>query len=613
MSGFFLEGPAPPAKSGTGEGGSGGGNWNLPPARYALPLGEIVVGRDSVRDASPANCNKLRIGIDKREEGVSRSQAIVQVCPLEGRLQVTHKQGAINGIRIIRWKRSSGLTSAQRTELRVGAPGAARSLRAGEMLQAGQQSFLYPGDTLQLDGFRAPSSSTCSFLLHPLPVGWSAPPARSGSINSQSGAASPRATTTPTSASKKTGGGGGGGGGASSAGVARDNSRAAAAKGARGVSTPQGKKNNKKSSPTPVVRRAAAATTPKGGAAATAAAATAAAAAAGSRAGGAPSTPTPSPLLQQQQQPPPRPRAGSAGKPRPAASGGGGGGGGGKSPAVSSATSAVRVPPAAGAASAGARGASSTPGGVDEATVKKKLAMSLSAAGRSGSTGGASGGASARGSAAGVTTPLSTAGRLLDCRTSPAKTPPTSSSGGAATKRPHAAVAAVAAAPPPPRGAAAPHTPIRSPARVDKGGSASAGSSKRLKRCDGADSGVGGGASASPAAGGRTDQTSSVTAAPESTRPDAPQVDITPRDRASQASSAEGSGAGAGAGGGGGATAGDSAAGRDLWSKGDLVVLKARTSKGMNKLGGVARVLEVFEDGTYLVKLSLGECFFFGG
>lgn len=68
-------------------------------------------------------------------QGVSRSQAIVQVCPLEGRLQVTHKQGAINGIRIIRWKGSSGLTSAQRSELRVGAPGAARSLRAGEMLQ----------------------------------------------------------------------------------------------------------------------------------------------------------------------------------------------------------------------------------------------------------------------------------------------------------------------------------------------------------------------------------------------------------------------------------------------------------------------------------------------
>ncbi|CAB1121015.1 unnamed protein product [Ectocarpus sp. CCAP 1310/34] len=624
MSGFYLEGPAPPAKSGTGEGG-GGGNWNLPPARYALPLGEIVVGRDSVRDASPANCNKLRIGIDKREE----------VCPLEGRLQVTHKQGAINGIRIIRWKGSPGLTSAQRAELRIGAPGAARSLRAGEMLQGGQQSFLYPGDTLQLDGFRVPSSSNCSFLLHPLPAGWSAPPARSGSINSQSGAASPRSTTTtaPTSVSKKAGG-------ASSAGVARDNSRAAAAKEARGVSNTQGKKNNKKGSPTPVARRAAtAATTSKSGAAATAAS---------SRAGGAPSTPTPSPLLQQQPPPPPRPRAGSAGKPRAAAaSGGGGGGGGGKSPAVSSAPSAVRVPLAAGAAGGRARGASSlpsSPGVVDEATVKKKLAMSVSAAHRSGSTGG---GASTRGSTARVVTPLSTAGRLLDSHTSPAKTPPPSS--GVKTKRPHAAATAVAAVPPPPRGEAGSHTPTRSPGRVDEVSNASAGSSKRLKRCGGADGGVSGGTSASSAVGRRTggggsggegsggsssaaaacpaatvaqikseptapaaaaaaaaaappaaeaappqDASTPATAAPESPRPDAPQVDITPRDRASQARSAQGSGAG------GGAVGGDS------WSKGDLVVLKARTSKGMNKLGGVARVLEVFEDGTYFVKLSLG-------
>lgn len=78
MSGFFLEGPAVPARSGGGAGAGAGGSsqggeaaergWNLPSARYALPLGEIVVGRDSVRDANPANSNKLRIGIDKREE-----------------------------------------------------------------------------------------------------------------------------------------------------------------------------------------------------------------------------------------------------------------------------------------------------------------------------------------------------------------------------------------------------------------------------------------------------------------------------------------------------------------------------------------------------------------
>lgn len=80
MSGYFLEGPAVPTRSGGGGGGSqesgdaeGSRNLNLHPARYALPLGEIVVGRDSVRDNSPANRNKLRIGIDKREEvGVKR-------------------------------------------------------------------------------------------------------------------------------------------------------------------------------------------------------------------------------------------------------------------------------------------------------------------------------------------------------------------------------------------------------------------------------------------------------------------------------------------------------------------------------------------------------------
>ena len=43
------------------------------------------------------------------------------------------------------------------------------------------------------------------------------------------------------------------------------------------------------------------------------------------------------------------------------------------------------------------------------------------------------------------------------------------------------------------------------------------------------------------------------------------------------------------------------------WGVGDFVVLQARTSKGLNKLGGVARVLSVFSDDTYLVKLSLGE------
>lgn len=43
------------------------------------------------------------------------------------------------------------------------------------------------------------------------------------------------------------------------------------------------------------------------------------------------------------------------------------------------------------------------------------------------------------------------------------------------------------------------------------------------------------------------------------------------------------------------------------WREGDLVVLRSRFGKGQNKLGGVARVLSVFEDGTTNVKLVLGE------
>lgn len=74
MGEFFLEGPAVPARSGGGGGGGSQGSeaaeggGNLPSARYVLPLGEIVVGRDSVRDSNPANSSKLRIGINKREE-----------------------------------------------------------------------------------------------------------------------------------------------------------------------------------------------------------------------------------------------------------------------------------------------------------------------------------------------------------------------------------------------------------------------------------------------------------------------------------------------------------------------------------------------------------------
>lgn len=69
---FFLEGPIPASRGGGGGGGSkvsGKANWKNVFGRYLLPpSGEIVVGRDSLRDTHPANNTKLRVGIDKREE-----------------------------------------------------------------------------------------------------------------------------------------------------------------------------------------------------------------------------------------------------------------------------------------------------------------------------------------------------------------------------------------------------------------------------------------------------------------------------------------------------------------------------------------------------------------
>lgn len=84
MSGYFLDGPTPistatiattpttitdPATPTTaGSGGVQGGGWKNVSGRYALPVGDVVVGRDSMHDSKPVNRNKLRIGIDKRDE-----------------------------------------------------------------------------------------------------------------------------------------------------------------------------------------------------------------------------------------------------------------------------------------------------------------------------------------------------------------------------------------------------------------------------------------------------------------------------------------------------------------------------------------------------------------
>lgn len=56
MTGYSLVGPA----AGAGVGG--------PSTRHDLPTGDIVVGRDSVRDKHKNNSNKMRMGIPSKEE-----------------------------------------------------------------------------------------------------------------------------------------------------------------------------------------------------------------------------------------------------------------------------------------------------------------------------------------------------------------------------------------------------------------------------------------------------------------------------------------------------------------------------------------------------------------
>lgn len=80
---------------------------------------------------------------------------------------------------------------------------------------------------------------------------------------------------------------------------------------------------------------------------------------------------------------------------------------------------------------------------------------------------------------------------------------------------------------------------------------------------------------------------------------DAPQTPFTPGKHGSGAVGVDG--------GDRGEETGDRAAGGALWGVGDVVQLSPRMGKGENKLGGVAHVKRVFKDGTYLVKLVLRE------
>ena len=72
-------------------------------------------------------------------QGVSRSQATLKAYVPAGRVLVVHKQGAINGIRIVRWAGSPGITTAEKVERRANPAAAAKALRAGQLLQVRRQ------------------------------------------------------------------------------------------------------------------------------------------------------------------------------------------------------------------------------------------------------------------------------------------------------------------------------------------------------------------------------------------------------------------------------------------------------------------------------------------
>lgn len=86
-----------------------------------------------------------------------------------------NKKGALNPIRIERWRGSPGIVAGKSLK---GAPSkAARAV----MLNASEESYLYPGDSLALDAFRLRGRAKFVYVLHPLPPGARArAPSRSG-------------------------------------------------------------------------------------------------------------------------------------------------------------------------------------------------------------------------------------------------------------------------------------------------------------------------------------------------------------------------------------------------------------------------------------------------
>lgn len=570
----------------------------------------------------------------------------------------------MNAIRIVRWVGSPGLTEADKRALQVkAATGKTTSggSTAVEILQAAQQGYLYPGDVLQLDGFRQPERSTCSYVLHPRPSSLVALASANSSGAAAASVATAASTATPTPAAKPAGDENAGAGEASRPFIARR--RVVSPGVSRRPSTPQGRK----SSPLVTVGGRAS-PTPGAGGSRGAAVVSARPPLMTARTASSGKSLTPVPPY----------KAGGASGPFAGATADAGivcsGVNKGKrSLAVGGEAGADRTSPLAGAALGGGEWRVCSP--VDGATVKKKLRMSSIDGG-----GGSSVILSSEGSSA-TATPLSATAKMGsksgpssgapggggDCLEKPPKrarteaeeaatgsltpTSPTSSR-LASLRTPGGGVLVPGAAGLPTKAGAEGAVEVAAEGSVGGGGAEVAQRADPAPRAVVAtpaadvDTGV---ASTFPAAATARKAVASTvaeqipTAAPAASCPSsapkasappsppeeervivdddvvdvgdgdesrqvAPSVSATPRERAAKFSAGDGvdgtpvkgrEGAGSG-----------TATGA-LWSVGDLVVLEARLGKGMNKLGGVARVVSVFEDGTYLVKLSMGESPYF--
>ena len=111
-------------------------------------------------------------------KGISRSQATLQVHRSEAFITITNNPNVPNPIRVRRWAASQKSAPCE-----VHKPADQRmnpKPAEVQVLMRGQTTKLYPGDTLQLDGFRNPNRSKYSYALYLLsavgamPVGVSA-------------------------------------------------------------------------------------------------------------------------------------------------------------------------------------------------------------------------------------------------------------------------------------------------------------------------------------------------------------------------------------------------------------------------------------------------------